>query len=196
MWTREAGPHVHKCPHTMPTRLAISAHGRRSAPNYHALPATHIPPLFTEGEGGSDGTTEPLVCTCLAWLRCTQERASTVPPQGQVPSRGLVPLSPVLTRCCPSRRKRPHLAEWIPSSTGRLRKEERKREKGTKRAPLAELRLQCTQLASRGQQTLNLAQVTVPQDLRTAIFSSIFPLLLTPTPPAPPPPNTHTLITD
>lgn len=124
----------------------------------------------------------PSLWSAPAWLRCTQERASTVPPQGQVPSPGLVPLSPVLTRCCPSRRKQPHLAEWIPSSTGRLRREERKREKGTKRTPLAELRLQCTQLASRGQQTLNLAQVTVVPDLRTALFSSLLPLLLTPRP--------------
>ena len=84
-----------------------------------------------------------------------------MPPQGRLPSRGLVPLSPALTRCCPSQRKQPHPAGWILSWTGRLRKEERRRKKGRKRPSSAELRLQCTVLARRGQQTQNLGPIAV-----------------------------------
>lgn len=72
---------------------------------------------------------QPLVCFSLAWLCYKQGRASTAPPQGQLPSRGLAPLSPALTHCCPSQRKRPHPVGWILSWRGKLRKKERRGER-------------------------------------------------------------------
>ena len=122
---------------------------------------------------------QPLVCFPLAWLYYKQGRASTAPPQGQLPSRGLAPLSPALTHCCPSRRKRPHPAGWILSSRGKLRKKERRGEKGRKRPPGAELRLQCTVMARRGQQTQNLdtslsSKGGCPPNPRAAFFSFLF----------------------
>ena len=119
---------------------------------------------------------QPLVCFPLAWLCHKQGRVGTAPPQGQLPSRGLAPLSPALTHCCPSRRKRPHPAGWILSSRGKLRKKERRGEKGRKRPPGAELRLQCTVMARRGQQTQNLdtslsSKGGCPPNPRAAFFS-------------------------
>lgn len=47
--------------------------------SYHALPATHIPPLFTEGEGGSDGTTFGLHLLGLAALYTGKSKHSASP---------------------------------------------------------------------------------------------------------------------
>lgn len=103
------GFHIHTCLHT---------HGRCS--NYHVAANDLHSTTFLQYMEEVLMEAQPLVCICLAWLHYRQETASTVPPQDQLPSPGLVPLSPMLIRCCPLRRKLPHPVEWNPSSTGRL----------------------------------------------------------------------------
>lgn len=100
------GFHVH-------TRL----HTRGRCSNYHVAASCTTFPQYVE-EVLLEA--QPLVFICLAGLHYRQQRTNTVPPQDHLPSRGLVPLSPALTRCCPSRRKLPHPVEWNPSSKGRL----------------------------------------------------------------------------
>lgn len=111
--------HVHKCPCTPGGRSGSNC--RVAASYSHPIP---FPPCVEEVLMGA----QPLLSICLVWWHHRQERVGTWPPQGQLPSRGLVLLSPALTHCCPSRRKLPHPAEWIPSSMGRLRKEVSKKE--------------------------------------------------------------------
>lgn len=109
------------------TKLALPAHRRGYGPNYHTAASYSLSMTFPSNTKEALMETQPLVCFCSAWLHDKQERTNTLPLQGQLPSQGLVPLSPELTRCCPSQRKLPHPAGWIPSSMGMLKEEERRR---------------------------------------------------------------------